>query len=91
MFYPYGRVGRGYLVSSSFQQRIESFLRRWTLSALIGIVALAGLQQFLELADAFMVAGGLVAALMAIYLGRMAWFAKRLKITPVQFDVPSNR
>lgn len=91
VFYPYGRVGPGYLVSSAFQLRIEGFLRRWALSAMLTILGVSGLQRFLDLSDALMVAGGLLGTHMAIYLGRMAWFARRLKITPVQLDASSPR
>jgi hypothetical protein len=84
VFYPYGRIGTGYVVPTPQRRGIELFLRRW----LIGLTAVALMQVVLQVASGFGAETLIFAAaylmLGATYVARMAAFARRLKVLPMQ-------
>ena len=88
VFYPIGRIGPGYLVNSPLQRKIRRFVRIWM--ACLGVVALAQVAAHgaLEEVGGELLLGflGAYLALVVIYAIRVAFYVRKLKITPLQLD-----
>jgi len=89
VFYPFGRIGAGYLIKPPLQQKVQRFVRIWVLG--LGSVALAQLVAHAALDE---VDDGLSIGFLGVYLAlgvayavRMAIYVRKLKITPLQLDV----
>jgi hypothetical protein len=86
VFYPFGRVGAGYLINSSLQRKAEIFLRTWLACLLATAAAQVALHATVGIENELTIFVGLYIGLALAYVLRMTAYARRLKITPLQLD-----
>ena len=87
VFYPYGAIGPGYLLSSKWAPRVARFLRLWVAALAAAVLGHAYLHVRLEVDDSLLVATGTYLLLIAIYVVRVTLYTRRLKIVPRQVHV----
>jgi hypothetical protein len=88
VFYPFGRIGAGYIVKSVQRGRIESFLRRFLVFVTLVTVAFAASLAVLGATEPALV-GAIYVALLVLYAVRIALFIRRLKVLPMQANEPN--
>ena len=88
VFYPFGRIGAGYIVKSVQRARIESFMRRFLVFVTLVTIAFTASHAVLGETEPALV-GAIYVLLPVAYAVRIAFFIRRLKVLPMQADEPS--